>query len=60
MSDEEKKDDNSFSVTSQQAIKFLSTSDNHEEDTITRTKNLYKSFIYSIFFFLFNYFIRCK
>lgn len=44
---EEKKDDDGFSVTSQQSVKFLSTSDG--ECPITRNKNLYKSFIVIIF-----------
>jgi len=40
--DEEKKDDDGFSVTSQQSVKLL----DHDED---RNKNLYKSFIVIIF-----------
>jgi hypothetical protein len=47
--DEEKKDDDGFSVTSQQAVKFLNHLDKDDEDAIIRNKNLYKSFIVIVF-----------
>jgi hypothetical protein len=45
--DEEKKDVEGFSVTSQQTVKLLDHPD--EEEYIARNKNLYKSFIVIIF-----------